>query len=79
MEQLRLLLFQVLMERGLYGEARTYARTVSETMITLLRIRGNYDTYRRWELFLRKPKRLRRAYRKAESRLRKLMGRREVT
>jgi len=79
MEQLRQLLFQELMERGLYGEARTYARAVSETMITFLRIRGNYDTYRKWESFLRKPKRLRRAYRKAESRLRRLMGRREVT
>jgi glycosyltransferase involved in cell wall biosynthesis len=54
MERLRKPLFQDMIARGLYEDAREFASTVPETIIASLRLGGAYEAYRIWKSFLRK-------------------------
>ena len=54
MERLREPLFQDMIARGLYGDAREFARTVPETIIAFLRLRGAYEAYGIWKRIRRK-------------------------
>jgi hypothetical protein len=54
MERLRQPLFEDMITRGLYGDAREFARTVPERIIAFLRLPGAYEAYGIWKRIRRK-------------------------